>query len=176
LSPNNNSIKSFNEKVKDLEKKLNDIEKRGAEDEDTERKLTEEEQEKQDRDRYQSLKKDYYQHDTDGKKCSISQCLLECVYFPDYELGMQTEDGEIFYDDPNLDPEFWGYDNALETRKKVAAMSPKQLEKYKQGLKWEYTEETKKAIAEGKRLYVKSGSYPAYDIPDASVQYYEYKT
>ena len=44
-------------------------------------------------------------------------------------------------------------------------MSPKQLEKYKQSLKWEYTEETKKAIAEGKRLYVKSGSYPADDDP-----------
>ena len=57
-------------------------------------------------------------------------------------------------------------------------MSPKQLEKYKQSLKWEYTEETKKAIAEGRRLYVKSGCYPAHDDPETTpnAQYYEYKT
>ena len=165
-----NSIKSFNDKIKDLEKKLNDIEKEGEREQLP--TLTPEEQEKQDRDRYQSLKKDYYQHDTDGRKCSISQCLLECIYFPDD--GTETEDGKILYDDNNQDPEFWGYDNALETRKKVAAMSPKQLEKYKQSLKWEYTEETKKAIAEGKRLYVKSGSYPPHDLPPANAQYYGY--
>jgi hypothetical protein len=102
----------------------------------------------------------------------------ECPYFPDEELGMETVTGVIHYDDPNLDPEFWGSDNALETRKKVAAMSPKQLEKYKQSLKWEYTEETKQAIAEGKRLYVRSGSYPAEDDPETipNAQYYEYKT
>jgi hypothetical protein len=65
----------------------------------------------------------------------------------------------------------YGYSNALETRKKVAAMFPKQLEKYKQSLKWEYTEETRKAIAEGKRLYVKSVSYPNHDLPPSNAQY-----
>jgi hypothetical protein len=47
-------------------------------------------------------------------------------------------------------------------------MSPIELERIKQSLKlkYEYTEETKKAIAEGKRLYVRSGSYPAEDDPE----------
>ena len=165
--------KSFKDKLNDLTKKLDDIEKGEEGEQPT---LTPEEQEKQDRERYQSAKKDYYQHDTNGQKCSISQCVIECDYFPDN--GIETEDGKILYDDPNLDPEFWGYDNALETRRKVATMSPKQLEKYKQSLKWEYTEETKKAIAEGRRLYVKSGCYPAHDDPETTpnAQYYEYKT
>jgi hypothetical protein len=105
---------------------------------------------------------------------SGTQCLLECDYFP--EDGIETEDGEIFYDDPNLDPEFYGEPNALETRKKIARMSPKQLEIYKQSLKHEYTEETKKAIADGKRLYVRSGSYPSHDSPGANSQFYEYKS
>ena len=171
MNPNN--IKSFNDKIKDLNKKLNDIEK-GECEEEKQPVLTPEEQEKQDRERYQASKKEYQMHDTKGQKCSRTQCLIMCDYFP--EDGIETEDGKIFYDDSNQDPEFWGSDNALETRKKVAAMSPKQLEKYKQSLKWEYTEETKKAIAEGKRLYVKSGSYPTHDLPPADAQYYEYKT
>jgi hypothetical protein len=53
---------------------------------------------KQDLERYQSAKKDYYKHDTDGKKCSIAQYDIECDYFPDYELGRQKVDGKIFYD------------------------------------------------------------------------------
>ena len=171
--------KSFKDKLNDLTKKLDDIKKEESEIEGGEGEqplLTEEEQEKQDRERYQETKKEYRMHDTNGQKCSRSQCLLECDYFP--EDGMQTEDGEIYYDDPNLSPEFWGVDNALKTRKRVAAMSANQLEKYKQSLKLEYTEETKQAIAEGKRLYVKSGSYPAYDDPtkNSNAQYYEYKT
>jgi hypothetical protein len=170
--------KSFKDKLNDLTKKLDDIEKEESEEGEGGRILSTstEEQEKQDRERYQSAKKDYYQHDTDGQKCSISQCFLECPYFPDD--GIQTEDGKIFYDNPNLDPEFYGHKNTLETRKRVAAMSSKQLEKYKQSLKWEYTEETKKAIAEGKRLYIRSGSYPAEDNPKTipNAQYYEYKT
>jgi len=94
----------------------------------------------------------YRMHDANGQKCSRSQCVIECPYFPDYELGMQTKDGVIHYDDPNLSAEFWGVDNALKTRKKV---SPKESEQYKKSLKFKYTEETKKAIEEGKRLYVK---------------------
>jgi hypothetical protein len=123
--------------------------------------------------RYQSLKKDYYQHDLDGRKCSIEQCLLECPYFP--EDGIETENGKIYYDDSFLDPEFYGYDNAMDTRKRVAALSPKDFEKYRQGLKWEYTTETQKAIEEGKRLYIKSGSYPGHDLPPADAQCVEYE-
>ena len=108
--------KSFKDKLNDLTKKLDDIEKGEEGEQPT---LTPEEQEKQDRERYQSAKKDYYQHDTNGQKCSISQCVIECDYFPDN--GIETEDGKILYDDPNLDPEFWGYDNALETRRKVGS-------------------------------------------------------
>jgi hypothetical protein len=64
--------KSFKDKLNDLTKKLDDMEKGEEREQST---LTPEEQEKQDRERYQSAKKDYYQHDTNGQKCSISQCL-----------------------------------------------------------------------------------------------------
>lgn len=169
--------KSFKDKLNDISKTLDDI-KKVVEEKVSEEViiLTPEETEKQDRDRYQSAKKDYYQHDTDGRKCSIEQCVFECPYFPD--TGSLTEDGEIFYDDPDLDPQFYGMKNALENRKKVASMLLEQLKVYKQSLKHEYTEETKQAIAEGKRLYVRSGSYPAEDNPETipGAQYYEYKS
>jgi hypothetical protein len=88
-----------------------------------------------------------------------------------------TEDGDIYYEDSGFDVNFLGTENAIETRNKVAAMSPEQYEKYKQNLKLshEYTEETQKAIKEGKQLYIRSGFY----LPDAETipgaQFYEYK-
>lgn len=103
--------KSFKDELNDLTKKLDDIEKE-EEGEWEQPTLTPEEQEEQDRNRYQSAKKDYYQHDSKWQKSSMSQCVVECDYFPDD--GIQTEDGKIFYDDPNLDPEFYNDSNALD--------------------------------------------------------------
>lgn len=152
-------------------------------------KLTEQQQEAVDRVRYESMKKAYYLHDSyvhaqrkHKKKniyaCSSGQCIIACEYFP--PTGTQTEEGEISYDDPNLDPEFWGEHSALLERKKIWTMSPEELDQYKKNLdiKYEYDEATQKAIAEGKKLYVRSGSYPTYDDPtkNPNAQYYEYKT
>jgi hypothetical protein len=162
--------KSFKDKINDLTKKLDRVD--DSEEEYETKGLTEKEEEEEDMARYQACKKAYYFHGG----CTSEQCLLECPYFPDE--GRQTEDGEVSYEDPNLGPAFYGMPNALETKKKVASMSPKQLEIYKQSLKCEYTEETKKAIEEGKRLYVRSGCYPAEDDPETipNAQYYEYKS
>jgi hypothetical protein len=164
--------KSFKDKINDLTKKLDRVD--DSEEEYETKGLTEKEQEEEDMARYQASKKAYYFHDG----CSSEECVLECPYFPDE--GRQTEDGEILYEDPELDPEFYGERNTLETRKKILVMSPVRLERYKQRLKlkYEYTEETKKAIEEGKRLYVRSGCYPAEDDPETipNAQYYEYKS
>jgi hypothetical protein len=162
-------LKSTDEYLDNLSKKLDRIER----EKQIRDKPTKEEQKAKDWARYRAAKKEHYLHST----CTAEQCVLECLYFP--EDGYQTEDGNIHYEDSDLDPSFMGTYGALETRKKIAAMSPKEYERYKQNLKLksEYTEKTKKAIQEGKRLYVRSGIYPPWDDPEniPGAQYYEYK-
>ena len=41
-----------------------------------------------------------------GKHCNASACVLECRFWP--KDGYLTEDGNIYYDDPNFDEEFYG--------------------------------------------------------------------
>jgi hypothetical protein len=73
-------------------------------------KPTKEEQKAKDWARYQAAKKEHYLHNS----CTAEQCVLECLYFP--EDGYMTEDGNIHYEDSNLDPSFMGTYGALEAR------------------------------------------------------------
>jgi hypothetical protein len=92
--------------------------------------LTKEEQ--KDWARYQAAKKEHYLHSS----CTAEQCVLECLYFP--EDGYQAEDGNICYEDSDLDPSFMGTYGALEARKKIAAMSPKEYRSYRRKLRLKY--------------------------------------
>jgi hypothetical protein len=95
-------------------------------------KLTKEEQKVKDWARYQAAKKEHYLHSS----CTAEQCVLECLYFPGD--GYQAEDGNIRYVDSDLDPSFMGTYGALEARKKMAAMSPKEYQNYRRNLKLKY--------------------------------------
>jgi hypothetical protein len=96
-------------------------------------KRTKDEQKVKNRARYQAAKKEHYLHSS----CTAAeQCVLECLYFPGE--GYQAEDGNIRYEDSDLDPSFMGTYGALEARKKIAAMSPKEYKNYRRNLKLKY--------------------------------------
>jgi hypothetical protein len=135
-------------------KRLRSVEERNSKDNSVK---TKEEGKAEDRARYQEMKRkyelhhDYENRNSDygvrylpnnaidggfaryvGKSCNSVSCVLECPFWA--EDGYMSEDGNVYYEDPNFDEEFYGTDNAIQTRKKIAAMSPKEYEKYKQEL------------------------------------------
>jgi hypothetical protein len=65
-----------------------------------------------------------------GKYCSQDGCVLECAFWP--EDGYMSKEGNIRYEDPNLDEEYYGTSNALETRRRVAAMNAEEYTKYRE--------------------------------------------
>jgi hypothetical protein len=80
-----------------------------------------------------------------------------CSFYPDTGLLGLTINNQVFfhYDDPNLDPSFYGHTEALKERRRIAAMTPEQLEEYRRVdqenrfyTQPEFTEETKRLLLE----------------------------
>jgi mRNA degradation ribonuclease J1/J2 len=68
-----------------------------------------------------------------GPDCTAQKCVPECPFFPDTGEMIRNSKGEIFfhYDDSNLEEGFYGTAQAVMERRKIAAMTPKQLDEYR---------------------------------------------